>query len=84
MYGNNNKNLTAQIIVPQKIYFQHIWEGIERMPCCTFVFSLAGGSVPQFHAAFGVKQDCQDGDEQEVIVSTPIKETQQTTRVSCH
>ena len=44
------------------------------MPSCAFVFTLANDSVPQFRATFEVKQDCQDGDETEVIVSTETKQ----------
>jgi len=54
------------------------------MPSCTFVFTLAGKSVPQFRATFEVKQDCQDGDEQEVIVSTPVKQNRPRHSVSTY
>lgn len=52
------------------------------MPSRSFTFSLVDKSVPQFRASFEVTQDCQDGDEQEVSVSTAIKQTS-ITMVSC-
>ena len=52
------------------------------MPNCAFVFTLADSSVPQFRATFEVKQDCQDGDETEVIVSTETKQRQARRSVS--
>ena len=45
------------------------------MPSRSFTFSLVGKSVPQFRASFEVTQDCQDGDEQEVSVSTAIEQS---------
>ena len=45
------------------------------MPSRSFTFSLVDKSVPQFRASFEVTQHCQDGDEQEVSVSTAIKQT---------
>ncbi|KAM7451780.1 Netrin receptor unc5c [Porites harrisoni] len=59
----------------KKIRFKHIWEGIESMPSRSFTFSLVDKSVPQFRASFEVIQDCQDGDEQEVSVSTAIEQS---------
>ena len=44
------------------------------MPSRSFTFSLVDKSVPQFRASFEVTQDCQDGDEQEVSVSTAIEQ----------
>lgn len=64
-------NTTADM---KRIRFQHIWDGIERMPSCTSVFTMADEFVSQFRATFEVKQNCQDGDEQEVVVSTAIKQ----------
>ena len=52
------------------------------MPSCSFAFSLVDKTLPQFRASFKVTQDCQDGDEQEVSVSTAIKQTS-ITMVSC-
>lgn len=45
------------------------------MPSRSFTFSLVDKSVPQFRASFEVTQDCQDGDEQEVSVSTAIEQS---------
>lgn len=45
------------------------------MPSRSFTFSLVDKSVPQFRASFEVTQHCQDGDEQEVCVSTAIRQT---------
>ena len=52
------------------------------MPSCTYVFTLADENVSQFRATFQVKQDCQDGDEQEVIVSTPVTQRPHPVSVS--
>ena len=52
------------------------------MPSCAFVFTLASDSVSQFRATFEVKQDCQDGDETEVIVSTETKQRRPRRSVS--
>ncbi|XP_068718142.1 netrin receptor UNC5D-like [Montipora capricornis] len=60
----------------KRIRFQHIWDGIERMPSCSSAFTMRDEFVSQFRATFEVEQDCQDGDEQEVIVSTAIKQRQ--------
>ena len=45
------------------------------MPSRSFTFSLVDKSVLQFRASFEVTQDCQDGDEQEVSVSTAIEQS---------
>ena len=63
-----------QSVVPQKIPFRDIWEGIQRMPNCTFVFSLSDTSVAHFRAKFKVRQDCEDGEEQHVNVVTSVKQ----------
>ena len=70
------------IVSLQRIRFQHIWDGIERMPSCTSVFTMADEFVSQFRATFEVKQNCQDGDEQEVVVSTAIKQRRASVSVS--
>lgn len=62
----------------KKIRYQHIWEGIERMPSSTLVFTPSDESVTQFRALFEVKQDCQLGDDVEVNVSIPVKQMQLT------
>ena len=69
------------IVSPQRIRFQHIWDGIERMPSCSSLFTMKDEFVSQFRATFEVEQDCQDGDEQEVIVSTAIKQRQSSVSV---
>lgn len=45
------------------------------MPSRSFTFSLVDKSVPHFRASFEVTQYCQDGDEQEVSVSTAIEQS---------
>lgn len=62
----------------KKIRYPHIWEGIERMPSSTLVFTPRDESVTQFRALFEVKQDCQLGDDVEVNVSIPVKQMQLT------
>ena len=44
------------------------------MPSCTFVFSLSNGSVSHFRAEFEVRQECEDGDVDEVNVVTSVKQ----------
>ena len=44
------------------------------MPNCTFVFSLSNTSVAHFRAKFEVRQDCEDGEEQDVNVVTSVKQ----------
>ena len=44
------------------------------MPSCTFVFSMSDTSVSHFRAEFEVRQDCKDGDEQEINVVTSVKQ----------
>lgn len=61
-------------VVPQKIPFRDIWEGIQRMPNCTFVFSLSDTSVSHFRAKFKARQDCEDGEERDVNVVTSVKQ----------
>ncbi|XP_078364185.1 netrin receptor UNC5C-like [Oculina patagonica] len=61
-------------IAAKRIRFRDIWEGIERMPSCTFVFSMSDTSVSQFRAAFDVRQDCEGGDEGEINVVTSVKQ----------
>ena len=66
--------MSFRSVVPQKIPFRDIWEGIQRMPNCTFVFSLSNTSVAHFRAKFEVRQDCEDGEEQDVNVVTSVKQ----------
>ena len=67
-------SLCFKSVVPQRIHFRDIWEGIQRMPNCTFVFSLSDTSVTHFRAKFKARQDCEDGEERDVNVVTSVKQ----------
>ena len=69
-----NNDVTDAFHLFQEIRFLHIWNGIERMPSATFVFSRqTGASLSQFSCRFEIIQEGPDGDVQEVNVVTSVK-----------